>query len=58
MNGIFTYISYRFKPNVSKYTIHGAYGEEGWFNHFLLRVTVLRPKFVHGKGGIEGAHAR
>ena len=26
MYGIFTYIYHRFKPNVGRYTIHGAYG--------------------------------
>ena len=26
MYGIFTYIYHKFKPNVGKYTIHGAYG--------------------------------
>ena len=26
MYGLFTYIYHRFKPNVGKYTVHGAYG--------------------------------
>ena len=26
MYGLFSYIFHRFKPNVGKYTVHGAYG--------------------------------
>ena len=27
MYGIFTYIYFKFQPNVGKYTIHGSYGQ-------------------------------
>ena len=36
MYGIFTYVYHKFKPNVGKYTIHGAYG-------FLFQCNIFRP---------------
>ena len=49
MYGISAYINHKFKPNLGKYTIHGAYGFGGFLNSKKrFRTGLPTPKTLKG----------